>query len=56
MTNGGPGYSTTVPILHMYKQATQFGQFGYSMALSFLLFLVTFGVTGLSNLFRRGEQ
>lgn len=40
MTGGGPGYATYVPILHMYKVATDYGQFGYSMAISCLLFVV----------------
>jgi ABC-type sugar transport system permease subunit len=40
MTNGGPGYSTTVPALQMYQAAIDYGEFGYSMALSVLLFIV----------------
>lgn len=40
MTGGGPGYATYVPILHMYKVATDYGQFGYSMAITCLLFVV----------------
>ncbi len=40
MTNGGPGVSTDVPALEMYNQAITYGQFGYSMAISFVLFVV----------------
>lgn len=45
MTNGGPGYSTYVPLLHMYTLAIKYGEFGYSMAISFLLFLVILVLT-----------
>lgn len=41
MTGGGPGKSTTLPALEMYKAAVEQGQFGYSMALSLLIFLAT---------------
>ena len=49
MTNGGPGYSTYVPSLYMYKAAVQYGEFGYSMAISFLLFMVVLGLTVISR-------
>jgi len=34
MTNGGPGYATEVPILHIYRAAFKFFDFGYATALS----------------------
>ncbi|MCQ6559557.1 carbohydrate ABC transporter permease [Paenibacillus mendelii] len=40
MTNGGPGYSTYVPILHMYNVSTVNGEFGYGMAVALIMFLV----------------
>jgi len=43
MTNGGPGYATEVPVLHIYRAAFGLSQFGYATALAvsfgFLLFL-----------------
>jgi ABC-type sugar transport system permease subunit len=53
MTDGGPGYSTYVPALHMYKTAVAYGEFGYSMAISFLLFVVVLGLTVISQRSRR---
>lgn len=45
MTNGGPGYSTEVPVLHIYRAAFELNQFGYATALAvlfgFMLFLVS---------------
>jgi len=40
MTNGGPGYSTYVPILHMYNVSTVNGEFGYGMAVALVMFVV----------------
>ncbi|MFC5651067.1 carbohydrate ABC transporter permease [Paenibacillus solisilvae] len=40
MTNGGPGYSTYVPILHMYNVSTVNGEFGYGMSIALIMFLV----------------
>ena len=53
MTDGGPGYATYVPALHMYKTAVAYGEFGYSMAISFLLFVVVLGLTLISQRSRR---
>jgi ABC-type sugar transport system permease subunit len=39
MTNGGPGFSTLVPGLYMYRQAFQYGRFGYASAIGALMFL-----------------
>lgn len=39
MTNGGPGFSTLVPGLYMYRQAFQYGRFGYATAVGVLMFL-----------------
>lgn len=56
MTGGTPGYSTYVPILRMYKVAVNQGQFGYSMAISFLLFVVVLILTILNMRFVRTES
>jgi ABC-type sugar transport system permease subunit len=53
MTDGGPGYSTYVPALHMYKSAVTYGEFGYSMAISFLLFALVLGLTLISQRTRK---
>lgn len=49
VTNGGPGYSTTVPALLMYQTAVRDGQYGYAMAIAVLLFLVVVVLTALSR-------
>ncbi|CAM4096357.1 carbohydrate ABC transporter permease [Deinococcus marmoris] len=49
MTNGGPGYSTVVPALQMYQAAIDYGEFGYSMAISVLLFMVVVSLTVLAR-------
>ena len=38
MTSGGPGTSTTTPVFYMYQTAIQYDQYGYSMAIAFMLF------------------
>lgn len=45
MTGGGPGFATYMPGLHMYLVATQYGEFGYSMAIALLMFLVVLVLT-----------
>ncbi|WP_221469124.1 carbohydrate ABC transporter permease [Cohnella nanjingensis] len=40
MTNGGPGYSTYVPILHMYNVSTVNGEFGYGMSIALIMFVI----------------
>ncbi|MBU9736979.1 carbohydrate ABC transporter permease [Diplocloster agilis] len=39
-TGGGPGYSTMIPALQMYKIAFGDGKFGYASALGVVLFIV----------------
>lgn len=56
MTNGGPGYSTYVPLLHMYTLAIKYGEFGYSMAISFLLFVVILVLTVINMRYIRTEE
>jgi raffinose/stachyose/melibiose transport system permease protein len=53
MTNGGPGYSTYTPALYMYDTAVEYGDFGYSMAISFMLFVLILGLTALNIRFIR---
>jgi len=40
MTGGGPGTSTTTPVFYMYDVAINFDQYGYGMAIAFMLFIV----------------
>jgi len=52
MTNGGPGYATEVPVLHIYRAAFELNEFGYATALTvvfgsilFLISLLTLRMT-----------
>lgn len=49
LTNGGPGFATSVPALTMYHRAFGTGQFGYASAIGLLLFVVAMAVTILIN-------
>ncbi|THF76701.1 carbohydrate ABC transporter permease [Cohnella fermenti] len=58
VTNGGPGFSTTVPGLYMYQHA--FGSvnadYGYASAVGLLLFLIALLISLLSMKFIRSEE
>src|SRR6185369_6668016 len=41
MTNGGPANASLTYVLHLYKQAFQFGKMGYANALALILLLLT---------------
>lgn len=57
VTNGGPGYATTVPALLMYQTAVSLGEYGYAMAIAVLLFLVVVVLTAFSRwLSRQGNR
>jgi len=45
MTNGGPGYDTEVPVLHIYREAFSFFHFGYATALSMIFGVLLFIVS-----------
>jgi raffinose/stachyose/melibiose transport system permease protein len=53
MTNGGPGYSTYVAELYIYKLAFQLNQLGASAVVAVILFVVTVLLIFLSYRFRR---
>lgn len=40
ITDGGPGRSTEVLSLHMYREAIQFFHFGYGAALAVVMFFI----------------
>ncbi len=45
MTDGGPGTATVTPGLYMFQAAINNDQYGYSMAIAFLLFVVVMTLT-----------
>jgi len=51
MTNGGPGDATTTASIFIFKQLYQFNRYGYSAALSFILFFVILALTIVQNRF-----
>lgn len=56
LTSGGPGYATTVPALLMFQTARRDGEFGYAMAIAFLLMVLVVILTLLSRLISRGNR
>lgn len=53
MTNGGPGYSTYTVSFYMYEIAVTYGDFGYSMAVALMLFVVILTLTALGQILNR---
>ncbi len=51
MTQGGPGDVTTTSSIFIFKQLYQFNRYGYSAALSFIVFLVIMILTIFQNQF-----
>jgi multiple sugar transport system permease protein len=51
MTQGGPGDSTTTASIFIFKQLFEFNRYGYSAALSFLLFFAILILTVFQNQF-----
>lgn len=49
LTNGGPGYDTMIPALHMYKVSFGDGKHGYGSALGVVLFIVILLLTLVTN-------
>jgi raffinose/stachyose/melibiose transport system permease protein len=45
MTNGGPGYATEVPVLHIYREAFSSFHFGYATALSMVFGVILFVIS-----------
>lgn len=45
LTQGGPGYSTVVPGLHLYQNAIAYDRMGYACAIGVVLFVVILGLT-----------
>lgn len=55
-TNGDPAYATMVPGLWMYQQAFSYSRFGYSSAIGFILFIVIFLLSTISNKYIESEN
>ncbi len=51
MTMGGPGNATTNASIFIFQQLIQFNRYGYSAALSFVVFVVILALTILQNRF-----
>jgi multiple sugar transport system permease protein len=47
ITDGGPGYSTTVLVLYLYKAAFEDFQMGYASALAWAIFIIVAAITAL---------
>ena len=45
LTQGGPGYATYVPGLHMYNMAFRYARMGYASAIGVVLFLLILSLT-----------
>ena len=48
LTDGGPGYSTMVPALHLYQSAFNFLEFGYASAIGVIMFVIMMALTVLN--------
>ena len=51
MTQGGPGSATTTTSIYIFKQLFQMNRYGYSAALSFILFFIILLLTIFQNRF-----
>ncbi|MBT2689262.1 sugar ABC transporter permease [Bacillus sp. ISL-47] len=47
MTNGGPGFSTTVLVQYIYQKAFEEGQMGYASAIGTIFFFIIMGLTAV---------
>lgn len=56
MTNGGPGTSTTTILQYVGTQAFGRANFGYSMAISVIMLIISFGLAMLANRLTRTEE
>jgi raffinose/stachyose/melibiose transport system permease protein len=56
LTNGGPGYSTMVPGLHMYLSGFSFNRLGYACAIGLVLFLIILSLTLLNLKYLKASE
>lgn len=55
LTNGGPGHGTEILLTWIYKQAFQFGNFGYAAVLSVIMVFLAVGVALIGRRFQRSS-
>jgi raffinose/stachyose/melibiose transport system permease protein len=55
LTNGGPGYSTMVPGMHLYQNAITFDRMGYACAIGVALFVVILAITYINMKYIRSS-
>lgn len=56
LTDGGPVGATTTPVVYMYQQAINYGQYGYGMSIGTMLFAAVFAVSLINMRFLRGDR
>ncbi len=56
LTDGGPGYATMVPALHLYHSAFNFLEFGYASAIGVILFVIMLILTVLNLKYVHSEE
>jgi len=47
LTRGGPMYSTTTIVMHLYERAFEYFQMGYASAVAFILFAIIICLTAI---------
>jgi len=56
LTDGGPGYATMVPALHLYHSAFNFLEFGYASAIGVVLFIIMLTLTVINLRYVQTEE
>lgn len=54
LTKGGPGFSTMVPALYLYKVAFDYRKMGYACAIGLVMFIAILGLTLINMKFIKG--
>jgi len=55
LTRGGPAYATDTLLMYVYEEAFRFWDFGYSAAMSFVLFILIMLITIFQIRFFRSD-
>jgi ABC-type sugar transport system permease subunit len=53
LTDGGPNYETEILLTWMYKQAFQFGNFGYAAVVTICLFILMLAIVAIGRVLQR---
>lgn len=56
LTNGGPDGAKEVFLSYMYKQAYTNSSYGYGMAIGVIVFLFSFGLSGIIHFVTKREH